>query len=171
MAIDVFPMWHASLRHPAGNTPLPEGEPCMYTYICEFFVCVRTYLFVRAFLAKTLSTSTQEGRPEPVVELRARSEHCSYRGVPSKFVFFRWEWIRRFPGFLCMRPILYVCFFPVRVDKTISRASLYEAYFVRTYRKNNVCFRCPLSRAHSPRNYHRWTTEHAESTTLQLCRP
>ena len=37
-AIDNFPLWHANLRHPAGNMPLPEGEPCMYTYICEKLV-------------------------------------------------------------------------------------------------------------------------------------
>ena len=54
MAIDNFPLWHASLRHPAGNIPLPEGEPCVYTYISDFFVCFRTYLFVRALLVKTL---------------------------------------------------------------------------------------------------------------------
>ena len=29
MAIDNFPLSHASLRHPAGNIPLPEGEPCI----------------------------------------------------------------------------------------------------------------------------------------------
>ena len=69
MAIDNFPLWHASLRQPAGNTPLLEGEPFMYTYICDFFVCFGSYLFVRALLAKTLSTSKQEGRPEPVVEV------------------------------------------------------------------------------------------------------
>ena len=44
----------------------------------------------------------------------------------SKFFFLR-EWIRRFPGFLCRRPILYV-----RNGKVLS------------------VFRCPLSRAHSP---------------------
>ena len=32
-----------------------------------------------------------------MVEVWARSEHCSSRGVRSKF-FFGWEWIRRFPG-------------------------------------------------------------------------
>ena len=31
----ILRLWHASLRHPAGTTPLPEGEPCMYTYICD----------------------------------------------------------------------------------------------------------------------------------------
>ena len=35
----------------------------------EIFVCFRTHLFVRAHLAKTLYTSTQEGRPEPVVDV------------------------------------------------------------------------------------------------------
>ena len=69
MAIDNFPLWHVSFRHPAESIPLPEGEPCMCTYICVFFVCFRTYLFVGALLAKTLSTSTQEGRPEAVVEV------------------------------------------------------------------------------------------------------
>ena len=69
MAIDSFLVWHASLRHPAVNIPLPEGEPCMYTYICEIFVCFRTYLFVLALLAKTLCVSIPEGRPEPVVEV------------------------------------------------------------------------------------------------------
>ena len=40
----ILPLWHAILRHPAGNISLPEGEPCMITYICEIFVCFRTYL-------------------------------------------------------------------------------------------------------------------------------
>ena len=94
----ILPLWHSSLRHPAGNTPPPVGEPCMYTYICDFFVCFGSYLFVRALLAKTLSKSTQEGRPQPLVEVWAQSELCSSRGVLSKF-FFRREWIRRFPVF------------------------------------------------------------------------
>ena len=78
--------------------------------LMEFSSVLGSYLFVRALLAKTRSTSSPEGRPEPVVEVSARSEHCSSRGVLSKF------------------------FFPAGVDKTISRVSLYEAYFVRTYR-------------------------------------
>ena len=69
MAIENFLLWHASLRHPPGNIPLPEGEPCMYMYICEFSVCFGSYLFVRERLAKTLNTSTQEDRPAPVVEV------------------------------------------------------------------------------------------------------
>ena len=32
--------------------PRPEGEPCMYMYNRDFFVCFRTYLFVRALLAQ-----------------------------------------------------------------------------------------------------------------------
>ena len=69
MTIDSFPLWYASLRHPEGNIPLPEGELCMYMYICKMFVYFGSYLFVRALLAKTPSTSTQEGRPEPMVEV------------------------------------------------------------------------------------------------------
>ena len=30
MALDIFLLRHASLRHAAGNIPLPEGEPCIY---------------------------------------------------------------------------------------------------------------------------------------------
>ena len=36
MAIDIFPLWHASLRHPVGNTPLSEGEPGIAMYRCVF---------------------------------------------------------------------------------------------------------------------------------------
>ena len=43
MTIDNFPLWHASLRHPAGNIPLPEGEPCVYKYLCEIFVCLKMW--------------------------------------------------------------------------------------------------------------------------------
>ena len=57
------------LASPPGGMRLPpEGEPCMY-YISEILVCFGLHLFVQAFLAKALSTSTQEGRPEPVVEV------------------------------------------------------------------------------------------------------
>ena len=57
----------------------------------------RTYPYVRALLAKKLSTSTKDGLPEPMVEAWDRSEHCSSRGVRSKF------------------------FFPLGVDRVISR--------------------------------------------------
>ena len=71
------------------------------------FVCFGSYLF--ALLAKWLSTSTQEDdRPEPVVAVCARSEHCSSRGVLSKFFPAGVnKTIYDFPGF-SMRPILYV---------------------------------------------------------------
>ena len=147
MAIDNFPVWHVSLRHPAGNIPLPEGEPCMYMYNCETFVFFRRYPFVQALFGKTPSTPTREARPDTLVEVRARSEHCRSRGKRSKF-FFRWECIRQFPGFLCMRPILYVI------------AGKFLSVFVA------------LSNEHTAQDiHHRYTTEHAESTTLQRCRP
>ena len=91
-----------------------------FMYSCEIFVFSRTYLFVRALLAITRSTPTQEGRPEPMVEVWARSEHCSSSGVRSKF-FFRWEWIRRFPG-LQYKAFLY-----------FHRAYVRFFYFADTY--------------------------------------
>ena len=63
------------------------GETCMYSYNCHFSVCFRTYLFVRALFGKMLRRWTQEGRPDSVVEVRARSEHCSSSGVRSEFFF------------------------------------------------------------------------------------
>ena len=41
---------------------------CTYLFFL-IFVCLGTNLFVRALLAKTLKTPTQEGRPDPVVEV------------------------------------------------------------------------------------------------------
>ena len=41
---------HASLRRPVGNTPLPEGEPCMYTYNCQLFISSGTFLRARTFV-------------------------------------------------------------------------------------------------------------------------
>ena len=117
MAIENFPMWHASLRHPAGNIPLHEGEPCMYTYVCEIFVCFRTYLFVRALLAKTPKLRRHR---KAVRNLSSRFELdpstiCSSRGERSKF-FFWGEWVRRFPGVSVQRIFIFIahtvfCFF------------------------------------------------------------
>ena len=110
MAIDNFPVWHASLRHPAGNIPLPEGGACMYTYIYETFVRFRTYLFVRALLVRTL-------------------KQCRHKTA-----------VRNLSSRDDLDPSTVACvagaqiFFFSEVDKTISRVSVYEAYFVRTYR-------------------------------------
>ena len=36
--LSIFTRWHTSLRHPARNTPRPQGEPCIYNYArCPFF--------------------------------------------------------------------------------------------------------------------------------------
>ena len=77
----------------------------MYSYVCEIFALFATFLFARALFGKTLSTPTREARPDTLVEVWARSELCGSRGGRSKF-FFRREWIRRFPGFRCVRPCL-----------------------------------------------------------------
>ena len=37
MAIDNFPLWHVNLRHPAGNIPLPKGEPCIAVLYGRFW--------------------------------------------------------------------------------------------------------------------------------------
>ena len=118
MAIDNFPLWHASLRHPAGNIPLPEGEPCMYTYICEIFVCFRTYLFVRALVAKTVKLRRHR---KAVRNLSSRFEldpRTVARVTGAQCFFFR-DWIRRFPGVSMQRIFIFIantifCFFAAR---------------------------------------------------------
>ena len=46
-------LWHSIFRH--GFCFLGMNYYCnMYMYNCDFFVCFRTYLFVRALLAKIL---------------------------------------------------------------------------------------------------------------------
>ena len=80
-------LWHASLRHPVRTTPLPKGSLAC-TQICDFSVCVRLYIFERAPIARTLKKSTEEGHPDTVVEVWARSVQCVARGVSSNcFVF------------------------------------------------------------------------------------
>ena len=71
----------------------------MYMYNCDFFVCFRTYLFVRALLAKILKLRRYR---KAVRNLWSRFELdpstvARVAGAQS-FFFFR-EWIRRFPGF------------------------------------------------------------------------
>ena len=83
----------------------------MYTYVCDIFVCFRSYLVVRSLLPKTLRTSTQgRGRPAPVVEVWARSDHCSSRGVRSKRFFIRRERIRRFRGVFVQRNFMFIVY-------------------------------------------------------------
>ena len=67
MAIDHFPLWHANLRHPAGNIPLPEGSlacVCINVNFSSSFEHI-----VRALFGKTLSTPTREARPDTLVEV------------------------------------------------------------------------------------------------------
>ena len=71
----------------------------LYKYNCRFFVCFRTYLFVRALFGKMLRRSTQEGRPDAVVEVWARSVHSGPRGRRLKF-FSGGSGYDDFPGFL-----------------------------------------------------------------------
>ena len=100
-----FFLWHVSWRHPVGNTPLPEAEPCTYTYNCDMLVFLCSYLFVRALFAQIVWRCTEEGRPDTPVEVWARSVPCVTRGVRSKLV-------------------------SAGVDQTISRIFLLKCYFV-----------------------------------------
>ena len=143
----IFPYGMPACVTPRGTFQSPKGS-LVHTYNCENFVFFRTYLFVRALLGKTISTPTREARPDTLVEVWARSEHYSSRGKRSKFFSAGSVYERRFPGFLCVRPILYV-----RTGNILS-------VFVT------------LSNEHTAQDiHHRYTTEHAESTTLQRCRP
>ena len=62
----------------------------MYSYSCGFFVCFRSYIFVREQFEQKLTSLH-------VVEVSARSEQYCASGERSKF-FFRREWRRAFPG-------------------------------------------------------------------------
>ena len=71
--------------------------------------CFRPYLFVRAFLAKPLTLRHRKA----VRNLSSRFELdpstvARVAGARSLFCFVFLEWVRRFPGFLCMRSTLYV---------------------------------------------------------------
>ena len=65
---------------------------------CHFFVCFRKHLVVRALFGQIVRRWTQEGCPDTVVEVWARSAHSGACGWRSKFFFSRREWIRRSPG-------------------------------------------------------------------------
>ena len=75
----------------------------MCTYVCQMFVFLPTFIFVRALFGKTLSTRTREARLDTLVEVSARSVHSGARGGRSK-VFSRREWRRRIPWFRYERP-------------------------------------------------------------------
>ena len=74
----------------------------MNTNICDFMLLFRSYLFVRAPFAQTPRRSTEEGRPDTVVEVWARSMQCVACGVR---------------------------FFLAGVDKTISRVFSVRCFF------------------------------------------
>ena len=79
----------------------------MYMYNCDFFVCFRTYLFVRALLAKILKLRRYR---KPVRNLWSRFEldpSTVARVAGAQSFFFR-EWIRRFPGVSVKRFFIFI---------------------------------------------------------------
>ena len=94
-------------------TPLGTswGGTLCIKYNCEICLRFRTYLFVRALLAKTPRGSIHVVRAVTVVAVWARSAQCVARGKRLKFfrprgqikqilILRTWEWIITFPGFL-----------------------------------------------------------------------
>ena len=88
----------------------------MYAYdVCQIFLLLPTFLFVRALFGQTPSTRTHEARSDTLVEVSARSVHSGARGGHSFF-------------------------FPAGVDKTISLVSVCEALFCSYISVNVACF-------------------------------
>ena len=64
MAIGFPTLWHASLRHPAGNTPLPEGEPCIYfLYVCLWNFRLFSIISLRTRTFSQNAKSDDTGKP------------------------------------------------------------------------------------------------------------
>ena len=69
------------------SLPTDANPTYILRYICEYMVRFCSCLFVRAPFVRTLRGSTEEGRPDTVVEVWARSVKCVARGVHSKLFF------------------------------------------------------------------------------------
>ena len=130
----------------------------MYTYTCEKIACFRLYLFVRASFAQTLyiRRSTEEGRPDRVVEVWARSVLCAARGVRSNF-FCRREWTRRFLGF-SFRGVLYQV------------SSVFEMFFfAHTYRCETARLTTTLGSLCRDRFEVHWSSKFGRAACRVLC--
>ena len=79
----------------------------MYTYVCQIFALLPTFLFVRALFGETLSTRTHEARPDTLVEVSAPSVHSGARGGRS-IGFPAGSGYDDFPGFSTRGLIVYV---------------------------------------------------------------
>ena len=103
----VFPCGMPACVTPRETSHSPKGSlVCICTFVN--FSSVLELIFVRALFAKTLKLRRHR---KAVRNLWSRFEldpSTVARVACSQSFFFRREWIRRFPGFLCMRPILYV---------------------------------------------------------------
>ena len=92
---------------PRETSHSPKGSlVCICTFVN--FSSVLELIFVRALFAKTLKLRRHR---KAVRNLWSRFEvnaSTAARVAGSQSFFsFRWEWIRRFPGFSVLRPILY----------------------------------------------------------------
>ena len=87
----------------------------MYTYVCEIFPLLPTFLFVRALFGKAASSRTHEARPDTLVEVSVPSVHSGARGGRSML-------------------------FTAGVDKTFSLVSVRAALFCTRASVNVDCF-------------------------------
>ena len=126
----------------------------MYMYNCDFFVCFRAYLFVWALLAKILKLR-RYGKPVRTRWSRFELDPSTVARVTCSQSFFsRREWVRRFPGFVCMRPILYV----LTGKKLSLLPSLASTQQPRTYTTGR------LQNMQRTRRYHAAAHNHQQAT-------
>ena len=112
---------------PRGTLHSPKGNLVRIREYVQFSSFL-DHLFVRALLAKKLSTSTQKGSPEPVAMFQLDPSTVARVACSQRFFLF-----------------------PAGLDKTICRVSQYESYLVRTYRTGKILsVSVSRSRAHGP---------------------
>ena len=72
----------------AASTQLPgtqQREENMYTYVCQIFVLLPTFLFIHNTFRQNTGCRAHQARPDTLVQVSARSVHSGARGRRSKF--------------------------------------------------------------------------------------
>ena len=107
----IFSCCMAACVTPRETSHSPKGSLVCILIFVIFLVCFGTYLFVRALFAET----PKLGRHRKAI-----------RNLWSRF--------ELDPSTVAHVAGSHFFLFPLGVDNTISRVSMYKAYFVRTYR-------------------------------------
>ena len=122
----------------------------MYTYVCQSFLLLLTFLFLRALFGKTPRTRAHEARPDLLVDVSARSVYIFWSAWQALRVFFSGgSGGDDLLGFSTRGLILYV-----RVGKLLSRGlGLFSSHQVRNkyiYKSRFFNAACHTPFAHSP---------------------